>query len=143
MGGEVVVTPLDHTAEVGFQIEAKTLEGLFQGAMQGLLEAIFAHPPKGGSQRKRLRLAASDLETLLVRFLNELIYLIQTKGFVPGKARIRIEEGEEGVVLSATLWGEPFQAAFGFLGEVKSATFHGLAIRKEKGRWRTQVILDV
>lgn len=142
MGREVVVTPLDHTADVGFEVEAESLEGLFQGAMQGLLETMFAHPPKGGSRRKRLRLEAEDLEALLVRFLNELIYLVQTKGFVPAKAKLRLEE-KGGVALSATLWGEPFQEAFGFLGEVKSATFHSLAVQKEKGRWRARVILDV
>lgn len=143
MGGEVVVTPLDHTADVGFQVEAQSLEDLFLGAMRGLLEVMFARPPIEGSRRKRLRLEAPDLETLLVRFLNELIYLVQTKGFVPGRGRLKIERTGEGVALSATLWGEGFREEFGFLGEVKSATFHGLAVRQEDGRWRARVILDV
>ena len=77
------------------------------------------------------------------RFLNELIYLIQTKGFVPGRARIRVEEEEGGYRLIATLFGEPFQEGLGFQGEVKSATFHGLSVRKEDDRWKAQVILDV
>ena len=32
---------------------------------------------------------------------------------------------------------------FGVQGEVKSTTFHGLSVRKEDGRWKAQVILDV
>ena len=139
----MVVRPLDHTADVGFALEAQSLEELFQAALKGLLDVMFTAPPQGGRKRRHLRLFAEDLETLLVRFLNELIYLIQTKGFVPGRARIRVEEEEGGYRLTATLFGEPFQERFGFQGEVKSATFHGLSVRKEDGRWKAQVILAV
>ncbi|WP_234554540.1 archease [Thermus caliditerrae] len=139
----MVVKPLDHTADVGFALEAESLEGLFQAALQGLLSAMFQSPPKGGRRRRRMALEAEDLETLLVRYLNELIYLIQTKGFVPGKARVRVVPTGNGFRLEATLVGEPFQEAFGFQGEVKSATFHGLQVREEGGRWQAQVILDV
>ena len=135
----MVVRPLDHTADVGFALEAQNLEELFQAALKGLLDVMFTAPPQGGRKRRRLRLFAEDLETLLVRFLNELIYLIQTKGFVPGRARIRVEEEEGGYRLIATL----FQEGLGFQGEVKSATFHGLSVRKEDDRWKAQVILDV
>ncbi|AEV16997.1 MAG: archease [Thermus sp.] len=139
----MVVKPLEHTADVGFRLEAESLEGLFQAALQGLLGVMFLFPPKGGGRYKRLSLEAEDLETLLVRFLNELIYLIQTQGFVPGRAKVRILPQEGGYRLRATLWGEPFQETFGFQGEVKSATFHGLKVEREGGVWRAQVILDV
>ncbi|WP_038049134.1 archease [Thermus caliditerrae] len=139
----MVVKPLDHTADVGFALEAESLEGLFQAALQGLLSAMFQSPPRGGRRRRRMVLEAEDLETLLVHYLNELIYLIQTKGFVPGKARVRVVPTGNGFRLEAALVGEPFQEAFGFQGEVKSATFHGLQVREEGGRWQAQVILDV
>jgi SHS2 domain-containing protein len=139
----MVVRPLDHTADVGFELEAESLEGLFQAALAGLLQVMFQNPPQGGKRRRRVVLEAEDLETLLVRYLNELIYLIQTKGFVPGKANVRIEPKEEGFRLTATLFGEPFQEAFGFQGEVKSATFHGLFVRQEGGCFLARVILDV
>lgn len=139
----MVVKPLDHTADVGFALEAESLEGLFQAALQGLLSAMFQSPPRGGRRRRRMVLEAEDLETLLVRYLNELLYLIQTKGFVPGRAQVRIAPEEGGFRLQASLQGEPFQEAFGFQGEVKSATFHGLQVAQEGGRWRARVILDV
>ncbi|MGQ9735913.1 MAG: archease [Thermaceae bacterium] len=139
----MVVTPFEHTADVGFKVEAESLEGLFEGAMQGLLQVMFAHPPQGGQRRKGIRLEAEDLESLLVRFLNELLYLVQTKGFVPGRAKIKIAPTPEGYTLQATLWGEPLSERFGFLGEVKSATYHGLQVAQEGGKWTAQVILDV
>lgn len=139
----MVVRPLDHTADVGFALEAESLEGLFQAALEGLLQVMFQNPPRGGKRRRRLVLKAEDLETLLVRYLNELLYLIQTKGFVPGRARLRITPVRGGFRLTATLWGESLGEGLGFQGEVKSATYHGLSVRQEGGRWRAQVILDV
>ena len=139
----MVVRLLDHTADIGFEVEAESLEGLFQAALKGLLAVMFQNPPDGGKRRRRLSLWAEDLDTLLVRYLNELLYLIQTKGFVPGRARVRIAPEEGGFRLQASLQGEPFQEAFGFQGEVKSATFHGLQVAQEGGRWRARVILDV
>lgn len=139
----MVVRPLDHTADVGFALEAESLEDLFQAALKGLLQVMFLHPHEGGRKRKRLVLEAEDLETLLVRFLNELIYLIQTKGFVPGQAQLEVKKEGRVYRLEATLWGEPFQESFGFQGEVKSATFHGLQVSRENEAWKAQVILDV
>ncbi|KHG65406.1 phosphoribosylformylglycinamidine synthase [Thermus sp. 2.9] len=139
----MVVRLLDHTADIGFEVEAESLEGLFQAALKGLLAVMFQNPPEGGKKGRRLTLWAEDLDTLLVRYLNELIYLIQTKGFVPGKAKVSIREEEGGYRLEAHLRGEPFQEAFGFQGEVKSTTFHGLYVGQEGGRWRARVILDV
>ncbi len=139
----MVVRPLAHTADVGFALEAENLEGLFQAALEGLLEVMFQNPPRRGKRRRTVVLEAEDLETLLVRYLNELIYLIQTKGFVPAKARVRIFPQEGGFRLEATLLGEPFQEGFGFQGEVKSATYHGLSVVREGGVWKAQVILDV
>ena len=43
----MVVRPLDHTADVGFELEAESLEGLFQAALAGLLQVMFQNPPKG------------------------------------------------------------------------------------------------
>ncbi|WP_337844117.1 archease [Thermus sp.] len=139
----MVVRPLEHTADVGFELEGESLEALFQAALLGLLGVMFQSPPKGGKRRRRLRLEAEDLETLLVHFLNELVYLIQTKGFVPGRAVLRITPTSTGYALEGTLFGEAFRPEMGFQGEVKSATFHGLKVAEEGGRWRARVILDV
>lgn len=112
----MVVRPLDHTADVGFELEAKDLEDLFQAALKGLLEVMFLHPPRGGRKRKRLVLKAEDLETLLVRFLNELIYLIQTKGFVPGQAELEVEREDGATALGPPCGANLSRKALAFKG---------------------------
>ncbi len=140
-----MIRMLDHTADVGFELEAPSLEALFEEALRALLLVVFEHPPEEGEGVDALRLSAPDRETLLVRWLNELWYLIQDAGFVPVGAEVRIVEvGGSVYALEARLTGAPLLLEeYGWQGEIKSATFHGLDVASDEERWRAQVILDV
>ena len=136
---------LDHTADVGFGLRAPTLEELFEEARRALLMVVFERPPAEGKEEGEIRLSAPDLETLLVRWLNELTYLIQDVGFVPAGAEIRIQESHRtGLSLEANLSCAPLLLEeYGWQGEIKSATYHGLDVANDDGGWRARVILDV
>jgi SHS2 domain-containing protein len=143
---EAMIRMLDHTADVGFEVaEAPRLEDLFDEARQALLMTVFEEPPEGGEYEDSVRLSAPDLETLLVRWINELVFLVQDDGFVPTDADLRIEEAdEEGLSLEARLTGAPLDLeGYGWQGEIKSATFHGLEVTHGSLGWRAQMILDV
>jgi SHS2 domain-containing protein len=140
-----VIEMLDHTADVGFELEAPTLEDLFEEARRALLMVVFERPPQEGEDEGEIRLSAPDLEMLLVRWLNELNYLIQDSGFVPVRAEIVIRKTRgAGYTLEARLCGTPLLLEeFRWQGEVKSATFHGLEITDNEEGWHARVILDV
>ncbi len=140
-----MIRMLDHTADVGFELGAPTLEALFEEARLALLMVVFERPPEEGEEAATVRLSAPDRETLLVRWLNELLYLIQDTGFVPVRAQIRLQEiGEVGYSLEAGLTGAPLLLEeYGWQGEIKSATFHGLDITSDDEGWHARVILDV
>ncbi len=143
---EAMIRMLDHTADVGFEVvEAPTIEDLFDEARRALLMTVFEEPPEGGEYEVSMRLSAPDLETLLVRWINELVFFIQGNGFVPTGAEMRIEEADEGgFYLEARLTSAPLDLeGYGWQGEIKSATFHGLEVTRESSGWRAQVILDV
>jgi SHS2 domain-containing protein len=137
---------LDHTADVGFEVaETPTLEDLFDESRRALLVTVFEEPPEKGEEERPVRLSSPDLETLLVRWINELVFLIQDDGFVPVGAEIRLREAdEEGFALEGCLTGAPLDLeGYGWQGEIKSATFHGLNVTRESEGWRAQMILDV
>lgn len=140
-----MIEMLDHTADVGFELGASTLEGLFDEARRALLMVVFERPPRSGKQEDDIRLSAPDMETLLVRWLNEVVYRIQDTGFVPVDAEIRIQKtGEAGYALEAHLTGAPLLLEeYGWQGEIKSATFHGLDVTNDDESWHARVILDV
>ena len=140
-----MIRMLDHTADVGFELEAPSLEALFEEARRALLMVVFEHPPEEGEGMDTVRLAAPARETLLVRWLNELVYLIQDAGFVPAGAEIQLPEaGDSGYALEARLTGAPLLLEeYGWQGEIKSATFHGLDVVNDEDGWHARVILDV
>ena len=141
----MMIRMLDHTADVGFEIEALTLEALFDEARRALLLTGFERPSEQGEEERSMHVSAPDLETLLVRWINELIYLVQDAGFVPASARVWVrEDGAEAFSADALLAGSPLDLeGCGWQGEIKGATFHGLAVVREEERWRARVILDV
>jgi SHS2 domain-containing protein len=140
-----MIRMLDHTADVGFEIEAPTLETLFDEARRALVMTVFEQPPERGEDEDSVRLSAPNLETLLVRWINELVFFIQGDGFVPVRADIEIREAGEGSFsLEARLAGAPLDLeGYGWQGEIKSATFHGLEVTRGGEGWQAQVILDV
>lgn len=138
-----MIEMLDHTADVGFELGAPTLEALFEEARRALLMVVFERPPGEGEDEGEIQLSAPDRETLLVRWLNELTYLIQDTGFVPVRAEIELRD-EAGYALEARLAGAPLlPEEYGWQGEIKSATFHGLDIANDDEGWHARVILDV
>jgi SHS2 domain-containing protein len=140
-----MIRMMDHTADVGFELEAPSLEDLFEEARRALLMVVFENPPERDRGEKKVQLTGRDLEVLLVRWLNELIYLLQDLRFVPLRSRIGIQKtGEAEFALEANLAGAPLEPEEqGYAGEIKSATFHGLEVRGGNGGWHARVILDV
>ena len=140
-----MIRMLDHTADVGFEIEAPTLETLFDEARRALVMTVFEQPPERGEDEDSVRLSAPDLEALLVRWINELVFIIQGDGFVPVRADIQVRDAGEGSFsLEGRLTGAPLDLeGYGWQGEIKSATFHGLEVTRGSEGWQAQVILDV
>jgi SHS2 domain-containing protein len=82
---------------------------------------------------------------MLEELFDELTYLVQDVGFVPVSAEIQIRRSA-GTALSveASLAGAPLLLEeYGWQGEIKSATFHGLDIANDDESWHARVILDV
>jgi SHS2 domain-containing protein len=127
-----------HTSEVALELTAPDLPGLFEAAAAGLLE-LYGSPQAPEDERRQIELQGAGAEELLVAWLDELIYLIATKRFVP--AAVRVEEVSSERLRAELRGGSPIGR---LEREIKAATFGGLAIRTtESGRRSATVILDV
>ncbi len=138
---------LDHTGDVGFTLRAGSLEALFDAAREALLGTLLSEPPAIGEASIDLQLAAPALDRLLLRWLDEVLFLVQTRELVPAASRIALLEpaaDEARWRLRARLAVVPLDPdAHGWRGEVKGTTYHGLELARERGGWRARVILDV
>jgi SHS2 domain-containing protein len=126
----------EHTAEVELVIETESPELVFVEAAAAFAELAGVTEASGSEpQTREVRLEAADPASLLVDWLQELIYLADTEGFVPRGVQIQLD----GASLTGRLYG--IVGAIDPL--VKAATYHGLSFEEREGRWHAHVVLDV
>ncbi len=129
---------LDHTSEITLHVGAADWPGLLAEAGRGLVELLLrgAAGTEDGDWRS-LEVASHDRESLLVDWLNEIIYIAETGLWVP--VEIEIEDVSE-CHLKARARGlavaEPPSL-------VKAATFHDLHVRDLPDGLEAEVILDI
>jgi SHS2 domain-containing protein len=129
----------EHTSEVQVHLEAPDLPALFEEAGRALAELMVGEAA-GAAQTdgwEDVELRASDRETLLVDWLNELIF----RGEVAKKVYVQFEIRRLGErELKAAICGyEPGDLRTA----VKAATLHGLQITQQPTGWSGTVVLDV
>ncbi len=131
----------EHTADIGLVARGGTPEELFANAAMGLVDLMV--DPAGLREETRLEcsVSAPDHEVLLVAWLNELLYLLDTRGFLPRRCRI-MSMTETG--LTAELLGERIdRARHAVRRMVKAATYHGLRVAQANGGWEARILLDL
>ncbi len=131
----------DHTADVGMRVRAVDLPGLFAQAAQGLFALIVQDPGRiQPTQKQSVRLTSDSLEDLLHDWLDELLFIFETKHLLLSRFDVKID----GTSLEAEVWGEPPDPARHRTGnEVKAVTYHELKVEKTADGYAAQVILDI
>ena len=138
---------VDHTADVAVLLRAADFEGLLDWATKALRD-ILVEDRSGDSQEAGspvlVCLEAEDREGLLIDYLNELIFLFDTEGFVPAAPASVVLDLRDGCRLQTAVKGELFHPSRHQLKtEVKAATFHNLEIRATPAGLEAQVVFDL
>jgi SHS2 domain-containing protein len=130
----------DHTSEVALAIHADTLPELFRQAALALAELLLGRVPGAPGPDPvtvRVVVRSADLPTLLVDWINELVYRGETLGAVWSEiADLRVSGSE----LTAQLLGAS-QSELAV--EVKAATLHDARVGPASGGFEGHLILDV
>jgi SHS2 domain-containing protein len=125
---------VDHTAEVELHLESETREEVFEEALAAFGELVSRDD--GEPVEHEVAVEARDDASLLVAWLDELVFLAETEDFVPERVdRLVLGPGR----LSARLSGRRDAPAH----LVKAVTYHGLEFALRDDRWRARVVLDV
>lgn len=138
------VKPMDHTADVGLEIEAHDLPELFRRGARGLSWLILEERPDAADEEREVRVSAPDLAGLFRQWLRELLFWHESDGYSVSGIEIRsLEAGEDDgeAVLDAGVRGglDPGTP----VREIKGVTLHGLAVERRNGGWYARVIFDV
>ena len=125
-----------HRADVAIKAWSCNLAGLFVQAACGL---YFLMGVKKGSEHNILRtieLNESDLEMLLIKFLNEIIQEVQLRSVIYDELNIQIQQN--------CLYGElKGQKISRLVREIKAATYHECKILQTAAGYKTMIVFDI
>ncbi|MCK4904917.1 archease [bacterium] len=140
---------INHTADIGIFVEGKDLKDLFSTAAYAMFSQMFDLDKLEEKETKRIKLEAENLEDLLIRWLNELLFLSDSgyifKQFNIENLQTRPNNGGQATFLSASVNGEKIDfRKKPFKQQIKAATYHQLEIKKaDSGNLQATIIFDV
>ncbi|MCC7384593.1 MAG: archease [Deltaproteobacteria bacterium] len=131
---------LEHTADLALELWAPSEAALLEEGARALIEIMTEGAVVTAVDRREVALAALDPEDRLVRWLNEILVLAVSEGWL--FASLEHVELDAAGALRASIRGER-DAGARVRTELKSATYHQLSLTEREGTWRAQVIIDV
>lgn len=133
---------IEHTADVGLELEAPDLKAAFEQAAASMFDLMCDLDSVGDDVRRTVRIRArdGDLENMMVRWLSELLYVFATEALL--LSRFDVRELTNGVV-EADVAGEQFDSGrHAIKTEVKAVTYHDMVVDQVEGAWHVRVIFD-
>lgn len=128
---------VEHTADWAYRVWGGTIAGLFVQAAEGLYSLAGMELAPTPPLIRRINLQGIDYESLLVAWLNELLYLHNSENL--GFDQIEILHLDSNR-LEALVTGAPTRQ---WLKDIKAATYHNLAIHSTESGFEATLVLDV
>ncbi len=134
---------LQHTADIRLKLQGEDLEGILRAGLAGLFEIIsgiskFSPVKQKWEKSFSFEIESKDSETLIVDFLNEALFVVETEKMLP--VAVGFEELTEDRAKGKFFLTPDFPAQ----KHVKAATYHELEIIKNnQGLLETVITLDI
>ena len=131
---------LAHTADRKFQAFGKTPEKVFENSALALFNIIY---DKKISENKKFKISVKgkDLESLMYNFLEEFLVLIDSKNFLPAKI-VNFKLNKKTLKINAEVVGDDAEN-YNISEHVKAITYNEMFVKKIKGKWTSQIVLDI
>lgn len=137
-----VFEELEHTADWAVRIFGATLPELYAHAGQTLFHLMGVPLDAPPTAQHDIVVEAHDLEGLLVHWLHELLFRMETAGELYthfAVAEVAPPAGDRPARLQATVMGH---AGRSDLAHVKAVTWHNLAVCQTDAGWEATVVFD-
>jgi SHS2 domain-containing protein len=127
---------IEHTADWELEVWAPDLLALLEQAARGMYALSGTRLEMGAPVTRTIELNASDPESLLVTFLGELLFLIESENLAFQQFNLHLE----GKKLSARMEGAQINSRG---KEIKAVTYHNLNVRQTRRGLEARIVLDV
>jgi SHS2 domain-containing protein len=128
---------IEHTADWAIRVVARSLPQLFELAAQGMFAIAGVQVSDHAGTRERIQLEAFDPESLLVMWLEELLYLIESQEL--GISNLTIRQIEDNRLTAEIMTGELRSIS----RDIKAVTYHNLEITHQGNHWSVEIVFDV
>lgn len=130
---------IQHTADLEIKVNAFSLPDLFWHAARGMYHLAKLTPVENPSESspRKIELDAHDTESLLISFLNELLFFLEDERLLFPHPSVEIKDGTH---LEGKLKGVPVLEQH---REIKAVTFHRVNIRQEDGQLTVNIVFDI
>lgn len=125
-----------HTADWELQVWALDFTSLLEQAARGMYHLAGARLAVNARHSRRIELKYRDPETLLIDFLTELVYLVDTEGLAFDDFELKLEKDR----FTALITGARLAS---INKEVKAVTYHNLTIRETDQGVEANIVFDV
>ena len=137
-------TVMDISGDAGIRAHGNSCREAFENAACGMYALITDLDKIEERKSKQLIISAISLDSLLVDFLNELIFLFDTKYFIGSRIEFNEFRADGSFYLKAVIHGEEFDSSRHEKRLlVKAATYHKLLITQRNGRCELEIIFDI
>ena len=129
------------TADTGIRAWGPDLPAVFRQAARALWSLLVDTTSVEPRTTVGVSVEGEERDVLLVAWLNELLYLYETRGLIGADCAIRslTESG-----LSAEVWGEVVdRTRHTIVSHVKAVTYHQLHVGRTASGWEARVVVDV
>ncbi len=139
----------EHTADVLIEAWAPTLEGLLEEMAKAMFEVMTDTSKVEPRDKVSIEVCGFDLENLLYRWLEELLYYHDSQNLVFSKFIIkkvfeREVDGEKEICIEGEAWGEPFdRSKHEPRTVVKAVTYAQMKVWRDGDTWRATTVLDI
>jgi len=134
-----------HGADVGVRGHGQSCAQAFAAAALALTAVVAEPADVAAATSVPVSCTAPDHETLLLDWLNALVFEMADRDMLFARFDVAIEPAGDGMALTAVAWGEALdRRRHRPVVEVKGATYTELKVRQgADGRWLAQCVVDV
>ena len=133
----------EHTADVGAVVRGATLPRLFENAARAMFDLICDRRTVRPRCAVRIVVRGESLEDLLVRWLSELLFRLETQGLL--FTSFAVERVDRTLLLArGVARGETIdRSRHALMREIKAVTYHQIRLIRGRRAWRVRIIFDV
>jgi SHS2 domain-containing protein len=132
---------IDHPSDIGIKSFGKDLRSLFENAAAGMFSLITEIKQVNSLEAHNMNLEAENLESLLVNWLSELLYISEAKLILLKDFEI---QALSDTILKAKVSGEQIDPKKHLiLHHIKAVTYNQLEIKQTGDGWEAVVVFDV